>query len=242
MIDGAIRFSGPDARTFLQGQLTQDVELVAAGQPLLAAHCTPQGRVIALMQLEADGDDLLARLPASMADTLIAKLRRFVLRAKVTMTNVSGEQPRPASNENELRLNEIAAGLPQVYPETTEAFVPQMLNLDVLGGISFNKGCYTGQEIVARAHFRGQVKRRMQRFRTLEPYGLAAGDEGRLLDGRPFQVVQAARLADGRCDFLAVTPILSGASPAENASAGEQTTLPAEVLPLPYSFPSPTNA
>ncbi|HSI96041.1 MAG TPA: folate-binding protein YgfZ [Methylophilaceae bacterium] len=57
--------------------------------------------------------------------------------------------------------HEIQAGIPDVTPATQEAFVPQMLNLDVLGGISFKKGCYTGQEIVARTHYLGTVKRRM---------------------------------------------------------------------------------
>ncbi len=56
----------------------------------------------------------------------------------------------------------IQAGLPQVVQATQEAFVPQMLNLDALNGISFKKGCYTGQEIVARTHYLGTVKRRMQ--------------------------------------------------------------------------------
>ncbi|MDP8568407.1 CAF17-like 4Fe-4S cluster assembly/insertion protein YgfZ [Methylophilus aquaticus] len=55
---------------------------------------------------------------------------------------------------------EIQAGIPQVYPQTKEQFVPQMLNLDALGGINFKKGCYTGQEIVARTHYLGKVKRR----------------------------------------------------------------------------------
>lgn len=55
---------------------------------------------------------------------------------------------------------DIHAGIPQVLPATQEAFVPQMLNLDLLGGISFKKGCYTGQEIVARTHYLGKVKRR----------------------------------------------------------------------------------
>lgn len=55
---------------------------------------------------------------------------------------------------------EIHAGVPQVTVATQEEFVPQMLNLDLLGGISFNKGCYTGQEIVARTHYLGKVKRR----------------------------------------------------------------------------------
>ncbi|MDE3009584.1 MAG: folate-binding protein YgfZ [Pseudomonadota bacterium] len=55
-------------------------------------------------------------------------------------------------------------GDPEVLPQTIDAFVPQMLNLDTLDGISFKKGCYTGQEIVARTHFLGRVKRRMRRF------------------------------------------------------------------------------
>jgi len=55
---------------------------------------------------------------------------------------------------------EIQAGIPEVTLKTQEAFVPQMLNLDLLGGINFKKGCYTGQEIVARTHYLGTVKRR----------------------------------------------------------------------------------
>lgn len=58
-------------------------------------------------------------------------------------------------------LLEILAGIPEVVPGTVEEFVPQMVNLDLVGGISFEKGCYTGQEIVARVHYRGTVKRRM---------------------------------------------------------------------------------
>ena len=62
------------------------------------------------------------------------------------------------------RCADIAEGLPQVYAATSEAFVAQMLNLDLLGAIAFDKGCYTGQEVIARAHYRGRVKRRLQRW------------------------------------------------------------------------------
>jgi folate-binding protein YgfZ len=58
-------------------------------------------------------------------------------------------------------LLDILAGVPEIRPETVEEFIPQTVNLDLLGGISFDKGCYTGQEIVARLHYRGTVKRRM---------------------------------------------------------------------------------
>lgn len=61
---------------------------------------------------------------------------------------------------------DIGDGVPQLSPATTEEFVPQMLNLDLLGGIGFEKGCYTGQEVVARTHYLGTVKRRMHRFRV----------------------------------------------------------------------------
>jgi len=68
---------------------------------------------------------------------------------------------RPGGRPEDWKRAELQAGVPSVYPETRELFVPQMANLDVLGGISFDKGCYTGQEIVARLHYLGQLKRRM---------------------------------------------------------------------------------
>ncbi len=74
--------------------------------------------------------------------------------------------PADAAREHRWHLSQVRAGLPQVYPETHEAFVAQMLNIDLLGGISFEKGCYTGQEIIARTHFRGAVKRRMFLFHS----------------------------------------------------------------------------
>jgi folate-binding protein YgfZ len=161
------------------------------------------------------------------------------------------------------RLLDIAAGVAQVYAATSEEFVAQMLNLDALGGISFEKGCYTGQEVIARAHYRGRVKRRMQRFRSRGVVRLAAGESGQLADGRTFKVVDAALLADGRCEFLAVAPMVVGSageladlarggaatpsgretvSASAGASAeGEVPTHPApldaEVLPMSYPLP-----
>jgi tRNA-modifying protein YgfZ len=64
-------------------------------------------------------------------------------------------------SSDEWRYLDIISGIPWVTTATSEEFVPQMLNLDKLGGISFNKGCYTGQEIVARTHYLGKTKREM---------------------------------------------------------------------------------
>jgi folate-binding protein YgfZ len=144
--------------------------------------------------------------------------------------------------------HDIAAGQPQVYAATSEEFVAQMLNLDVLSAIAFDKGCYTGQEVIARAHYRGRVKRRMQRFVSRDARHLAPGDSGQLADGRAFKVVLAAQLADGRCDFLAVAPLVGAghdeahlAAPPATDPTGPSATAPATIVAdqvsLPYSLP-----
>src|SRR5581483_4990078 len=121
-----------------------------------------------------------------------------------------------------LRLD-IAEGVPQISAATAEEFVAQMLNLDALGAIAFDKGCYTGQEVIARAHYRGRVKRRMQRFLTRGTANLAVGESGQLADGRGFKVVEATQLANGRCEFLAVAPLAAVEGAGGDAGAGGAT-------------------
>lgn len=106
----------------------------------------------------------------------------------------------------EWELAEIRDGIPVVVPETSEEFVPQMLNLDQLGGIAFDKGCYTGQEVVARTHYLGSIKRRMRRFRLCSPQAPNPGD--RLItdhDRSPSgHVVRSARVSGSDFELLAV--------------------------------------
>jgi tRNA-modifying protein YgfZ len=149
-------------------------------------------------------------------------------------------EPMPQSQEvsrEEWRAQDITAGIPEITLATSGLWVAQMLNLDRIGGISFEKGCYTGQEVIARAHFRGQVKRRMQRFFTSSDVSLAPGAKVRLHDGRTAQVVMAAQPQfDGR-EFLAVAP-LSGSTPgpAEDAGGTDTPIITASTLPLPYAL------
>ena len=72
-----------------------------------------------------------------------------------------GSKEQPDATEEDWILHEIRAGRPFISSATQDKFVPQMVNLEKLGGVDFQKGCYPGQEIVARAQYRGQVKRRM---------------------------------------------------------------------------------
>jgi len=148
----------------------------------------------------------------------------------------------------QFHAGDIADGIPQIYAATADRFVSQMLNLDVLGAIAFDKGCYTGQEIIARAHYRGKVKRRLQRLRaTLPSSSLQPGTQGQLSDGRSFTVIDSVAEGDAGTQFLAVLPLESGDTGASEPptldrsaaavapSAGAQP-LRAEVLGLPYSI------
>ena len=111
------------------------------------------------------------------------------------------------------KLLDIEAGLPSVYSENVEAFVPQMLNLHAIDGISFKKGCYPGQEIVARMHYLGKLKRRMYRAHIDTKIAPEAGDEVFAVDSGSGQgtgrVVMASPTANGGFDVLVVVQVSS---------------------------------
>ncbi|HEX4388696.1 MAG TPA: hypothetical protein VH109_08730 [Steroidobacteraceae bacterium] len=291
---GVVRVRGVDASSFLQGQLSCDLARLSQEHSPLAGYHNPQGRVIALLRLLRLGaDDVALVLPRELAATVVQRLTKFVLRAKVKLSDDSAawqlhgllgpDAPPPASGHSlpqelqasaplgagwvtrvavtsarwlalspagplpaalaalptgaatEWQRRAVADGEPQVYAATSEEFVAQMLNLDVLGAIAFDKGCYTGQEVIARAHYRGRVKRRLQRFaaHTAPP---APGSTLELGDGRTARVVAAVEVADGESEFLAVTTL--GGESAEAAAGRAVAPLTVRELPLPYTLPA----
>jgi hypothetical protein len=297
---GVLRIAGADAVRFLQGQVTNDVQLLADGRTQLAAYNTPQGRVIALMRLHQTDDAIYALMPVELLERVSALLRRFVLRSRVelqiaadlqvgwigtaalsdsvdeaaydatrtvspipetaathmvafdyapgrqviavrpeawrSITGLSSTRARPGI-ENEWLAADIADGLPQVYAATAEQFVPQMLNLDLLDAISFSKGCYTGQEIVARTQHLGRIKRRMFRFSLEGGKPPAPGDK--LVEGGTHSgdVVCAASTSSG-AEFLAVVNLEQARHTIRLVADPGR---PLSVLPLPYPVPpSPT--
>ena len=284
---GVIRVSGPDARTFLQGQLTNDIEAVSPIRGQLSAHCTPKGRMLAIFLIFQQDDDLLLVLPRERLPAMLQRLRMFVLRAQVTLEDLSealpfhsvcGEftdapaEPWATAFEKDLtwlrlpgparwlvagpqeavaalggepapegwwRLMNVRGALPMVYEATAEAWVPQMCNLDLLGGVSFSKGCYTGQEVVARMKYLGQLKRRMYRARCGEDAEAAPGDvifsaESQSAQGAG-RVVEAAPSPEGGQELLIVTQI----SLVEN---GAPLHLAVEDGPLVTPEPEPAQA
>jgi tRNA-modifying protein YgfZ len=282
---GALRIRGADAVAYLQGQLSQNIERISRERSLQAGFHNAQGRVIALLRLVLIEDhDLLAILPRELASPVATRLSRFVLRAKVRISDESsawhvrgfigdaaGTSAWPRSQGAQAALgqsrivcvsetphrwicvspgaaaesllspeiwqrHEIEAGEPQVFAATSESFVSQMLNLDLIDAIAFDKGCYTGQEIIARAHYRGRMKRRMQRF-SARASALAPGDRGQLADGRGFSVVRALVTGD-RVDFLAVASLPAANDPSPGSSATAGPVIDAVQEPLPYVLPA----
>jgi folate-binding protein YgfZ len=212
------------------------METLTREKPLLAACNSAQGRVQAVLTVAEVDDDIELRVIASMAERTVQRLRKYVLRSKVKIDLAADSSVKEFPGGNVIApasplLSQLRAGIPHVFSETHEAFVAQMLNLDLLGGISFEKGCYTGQEIIARAHFRGAVKRRMFRFAAncsppapatkVLSNGEHAGD-----------VVYAAETNQG-CELLAVVSLAHADSELKLDSA-----IALHKLTLPYSTTS----
>jgi folate-binding protein YgfZ len=210
----ARQFEEASARAASSGESS-----LAAGQLEDEESVVPLPGTSALLLPDTVNGQSLSNRPANVAAASAADptaiVRVGALPARWLIIGPAGE-PTPLSGctsgtREEWRLLDIADGMPQVYAATAEEFVAQMLNLDVLEAIAFDKGCYTGQEVIARAHYRGRVKRRMQRFMSRGPVRLAIGDSGQLTDGRTFKVVEVVQLSNGRCEFLAVAPMVSDA-------------------------------
>jgi folate-binding protein YgfZ len=212
------------------------------------ADATPQWQILGLIGAQGPAPAGL-RLPSLAGASLHDAERLWVCIAETParwLGLVPAGTPLPsgflsAQPDEWIRLD-VASGMPQVYAQTSELFVAQMLNLDVLDAISFSKGCYTGQEVIARTHYRGRVKRRMQRFRTSGSGLLQRGESRRLSDGRGVRVVEAAPLEDGRCEFLAVAPLAVARSDAGDGSEADDGSaaalIVAEPMPLPYALPA----
>ncbi|MEE9287250.1 MAG: folate-binding protein, partial [Gammaproteobacteria bacterium] len=133
-------------------------------------------------------------------------------------------------------LLDILAGVPSIYPATSEAFLPQMLNLHALGALSFQKGCFPGQEVIARVKYRGKLKRRTYLAHLDTDAVPDPGDalfEVRSRE-RIGQVLNARPHPDGGIAMLAVIETEAAASTEVRLHRDEGPTV--QVQPLPYSL------
>ena len=195
LIDRSILcMSGIDVQSFLQGQLSNDIDGLEEGTVQLNAYCQHQGKIIALIWVMKQADDFYLSFASDLAEIVTKRLIMFKMMSDVTITDVSDELIQlgvvdqefdgayKLNNQQSVALvktldgvelddaNEweaacIANDIPEVTLATSEKFVPQLLNLDINEvGVNFSKGCYPGQEVVARLHYLGKSKRRMRQF------------------------------------------------------------------------------
>jgi tRNA-modifying protein YgfZ len=216
---GLILVEGPDASSFLQGQLTNSVlglsptssGAIAQGSSAarLTGYCTAKGRLLASAWISLHSSPSVTQYALFVSRDLAAvftkRLSMFVLRSKVAIRDVSEDWPvygamepieqllthlpadaialamqTPADtnsakrivfasqmtvdaqlNLSEWNATEVASGIPRILAATQDQFVPQMVNFESVGGVDFKKGCYPGQEVVARSQYRGAIKRRL---------------------------------------------------------------------------------
>lgn len=188
-----IEVQGADSKKFLQGQLTNDINLLDEKPFQFSAHLNNKGRMLASFIITKAGEDCYYLITSrEIEDKIFPRLKMFVLRSKVIITqsklnviysnntinfgytievcpqhfislseNLAPEATKDITTWKNTLIN---SGIPLIYASTVEAFIPQHVNFDLFDGVNFKKGCYTGQEIVARTHYLGKVKRRMFHF------------------------------------------------------------------------------
>ena len=205
-----IGIAGKDAAALVQR---------AAGQAIKEAHEVSQSPEAMVINLPGDRYEIAAA--RGKAPAVLATLGFGAEKA----------------DANHWDLLDIRAGIPVVLPATQEAFVPQMVNLDLIGGVSLTKGCYPGQEIVSRMHFRGTLKQRMYlaniagSVRPQPGENVYSSDFGGQACGR---IVNAAHSPEGGYDVLAVIQIASSERGDVRWKTPDGPAL--RMLPLPYDL------
>ncbi len=307
---GLIAARGEEARKFLHGQLTQDMEHLPASTARLAGYCSPKGRLLATLVVWRQAPE--AVFLACSADVLPATLKRlsmFVLRAKCKLSDATAELPLwglagaaaaqafgaaaaelpewghaqvlggdlvrlpdgqdtprylfagpalpaeasiPALALEHWRWLEVHSGVARVVGATVEKFVPQMVNLELVGGVNFQKGCYPGQEIVARSQYRGTLKRRayvVYGERPLQPGQELLHSEdatqpaGMVVLSGSLGAHEHAALVELKVAALSSGTLHAGALPGaqttDDPGADALLGRPLTVGALPYTLPAP---
>jgi folate-binding protein YgfZ len=207
---GMVSITGPDAKKFLQGQTTCDLNKVTDTTGTYGAVCTNKGRIICNFFLIQQQDRLLLLMSEDLVATSLSHLKKYAVFFKAELEDASNEftlveklsasqAPKPdqlseqftVQQQDDIMRLQLAdyplqwewqlsssqheqvenlshlAGLalltarPLISQTQSETLLPQWLNMQINGGISFTKGCYTGQEIVARMKYRGKSKKHL---------------------------------------------------------------------------------
>lgn len=296
-----VQLSGPDTVKYLQGQVTADIDKLAADQHVLCGHCDAKGKMWSNLRLFHRGEGFVYLERRSVLESQLAEIKKYAVFSKITIAadsnavllGLAGLEARaalakvfstlpdaehqvvqdgdttllhfalPAERfvlittaetaallasklEGQAELNDsrqwlaldIEAGYPVIDAANSAQLIPQATNLQALDGISFSKGCYTGQEMVARAKFRGANKRALYWLEGKGSQVPQAGDDLELKLGdnwrRTGTVLAAISLADGT---LWVQVVMNNDLEADSVlRVRDDASSQLAIKPLPYSL------
>lgn len=295
---GLMSATGADASTFLQGQLSNDINQVSSTRAQISSYSSPKGRAYTTFQIMQRQEVYYLALSSDVLEAVLKRLRMFVMRSKVSLEDAreslvhfgyadpQGEQRLKAALGNvpeqpldvvqagnltivrqaasvprfeiygELddarqlwnRLSvhaatvgsaawdyfDIEAGIPKVTAASMEAWVPQMINLHLIDGISFKKGCFPGQEIVARLKYLGKNKRQMYRVAIEDVHQPAVGAKIQDVNGEEVGEILNSVLSPSG-DHIEALAVLKIASAEQALTLGGAKV---RLLALPYSLES----
>jgi tRNA-modifying protein YgfZ len=294
-----VRVSGADARQFLQGQVSCNMDLLSDERSLIGAICNIKGRVVSDFRVFTDGDDCLLAVSTGIATGVVELLSKYAVfsKAELGIDNqglrhygmlgddaceqikelvgncpttpgevfandtskiicLSKQRPRfdiwlvDQSNDHlALQKNQtsngqfedwlaedIRAGILHVDSDLSAKYTPALLNYDLSGVIDFKKGCYTGQEIVARMHYRGNAKLRMFYAKLETCYAIQPGSVATYQkDGKPKQAEILCYLNQAQSSQLLVLLPADADKSTEVFIADNQENLPLKIHPLLYN-------
>jgi tRNA-modifying protein YgfZ len=224
----ALRISGPDALAFCQAQFTADFKQIDPGSWQVTAWCDAKGRCLAIILASVDEDGVELIVPASQLETM-ARLKLFSIGRQVEISpghavagrlgatrsdclingtqralRLADDAATDAGFELAWRIADLADAIPWIDPRHSGRFLPQVLGLEDNGGLSYRKGCYPGQEVIARVHYLGRAKQHLMGF----------------------------KLAGADCRPAAVLDRLEGELAGEQAEVIEQVQLGQEIIGL----------
>jgi folate-binding protein YgfZ len=184
-----IAVTGPDAKSFLNGLLSQEIETLATGELRFSGLLTPQGRLLYDLFVAGLEDGVLLDVAAEHRDAIVTRLTMYKLRAKVELATstlsvfaawpAAGGYPDPrlpalgsrlyaddqattaTATEDDYDAHRLALGVPAAADWGSDKTYPIEADFDLLAGIDFKKGCFVGQETTSRMKRRGTIKNRM---------------------------------------------------------------------------------
>lgn len=292
---GKLALSGPDAKSFLQGQVSNDVEALAAGQGCYAAFLTPKGKMLGDLRILDSGDELLLDTERVALQELFNMIRRFSIGYRVELHKrtlecgllslvgpaapaVAGSLDLPDTEHAHIRLDfaerqarairtdvgvdllcdaadvdalasalrdagaisvdqdvveclRVERGRPRYGVDLDDTVIPQEAGLNERA-VSFTKGCYVGQETVARLHYRGKPNRHL---RGLRLSALAARGDQIKLDGRTVGQLGSVTVSP-RFGAIALAFVRREVAPGASVAVGSDSSeIVAEVTELPFA-------